>query len=321
MIDTAKREMVIKLRKSGMTYNEIAKSMNMKNSSWVCQVCRENGCGGTASWKDKKHEAMREYKAQGHTNGEVALLFGVSIGASQQICKGIAPQLARPQEYRNGYSGIDKDTIGRKLIEERAPEYEYVGGYTASDGFVDIRCKACGAVLRKSCVTIRHGKTTCENCKRIETEQREKQRKIEADKEKWLKVGKRRAEQLSFSTCECCGSLFMPISKRNKYCSIECQHKVLNALGKDKRLHKIANALVDRNIDLKQLFKRDGGLCSICGKECRWDDSAVMDDGTFVAFKDYPSIDHIVPLSKGGKHEWTNVQLACRSCNSKKGAR
>ena len=132
MKDEAKRAKVLELRESGMTYNEIAKAMNMKNSSWVCQVCRQNGCGGTASWKNKKHEAMREYKAQGHTNGEVALRFGVSTATAQQICKGIAPQLARPQEYRNGYSGIDKDTIGRKLIEERAPDFEYVGGYSTT---------------------------------------------------------------------------------------------------------------------------------------------------------------------------------------------
>lgn len=279
--------------------------------------------GGSGSGRKIKvdYELMRKYKAQGHTMDEVAERFGVSQSHASIVCKGIAPQLARPQKYRNGYSGIDKDILGRKLIEERLPDFEYVGGYTVSDGFVDIRCRACGAILHKSCVTIRHRKTTCDNCKRIETEQREKQRKIEADKKEWAKAGKRQAEQLSFATCECCGSLFMPISKQNKYCSIECQHKVLNALGKDKRIRKIANALVDRNIDLKQLFKRDGGLCSICGKECRWDDSEVMDDGTFIAFKDYPSIDHIVPLSKGGKHEWSNVQLACRSCNSKKGAR
>ena len=29
----------------------------------------------------------------------------------------------------------------------------------------------------------------------------------------------------------------------------------------------------------------------------------------------YPNIDHIVPLSKGGEHSYANVQLTCRSCN------
>jgi 5-methylcytosine-specific restriction endonuclease McrA len=33
----------------------------------------------------------------------------------------------------------------------------------------------------------------------------------------------------------------------------------------------------------------------------------------------YPSIDHIVPMSKGGDHVWNNVQVAHIICNSYKG--
>ena len=36
---------------------------------------------------------------------------------------------------------------------------------------------------------------------------------------------------------------------------------------------------------------------------------------------DYPSMDHIIPLVKGGYHTWDNVQLVCRGCNNKKGAK
>ncbi len=31
------------------------------------------------------------------------------------------------------------------------------------------------------------------------------------------------------------------------------------------------------------------------------------------------TIDHVVPLSRGGRHEWTNVVTACPPCNNKKG--
>lgn len=34
-----------------------------------------------------------------------------------------------------------------------------------------------------------------------------------------------------------------------------------------------------------------------------------------------PTIDHLVPLSKGGMHSMANVVVCCRSCNSKKGDR
>jgi 5-methylcytosine-specific restriction endonuclease McrA len=42
--------------------------------------------------------------------------------------------------------------------------------------------------------------------------------------------------------------------------------------------------------------------CTYCGKRC----------------KGKLTQDHIVPLSKGGNHTWTNITPACSSCNSKK---
>ncbi|MEM7128756.1 MAG: HNH endonuclease [Chloroflexota bacterium] len=32
------------------------------------------------------------------------------------------------------------------------------------------------------------------------------------------------------------------------------------------------------------------------------------------------TVDHVKPRSRGGKHSWTNLVTACRSCNQKKGA-
>ena len=33
------------------------------------------------------------------------------------------------------------------------------------------------------------------------------------------------------------------------------------------------------------------------------------------------TVEHILPVSRGGRHEWTNVVTACRSCNTRKGNR
>ena len=63
-------------------------------------------------------------------------------------------------------------------------------------------------------------------------------------------------------------------------------------------------------INLTRLYMRDKGVCQICGRDIDFDCDPNSDD--------YPSIDHIKPLAKGGLHQWDNVQLACRRCNSLK---
>ena len=76
--------------------------------------------------------------------------------------------------------------------------------------------------------------------------------------------------------------------------------------------------MVDNDITLHDLFVRDGGKCHICGGDCDWNDRSTKNN-RFVAGKYYPTIDHVVPLSKGGTHSWNNVKLAHFSCNSAKG--
>lgn len=54
----------------------------------------------------------------------------------------------------------------------------------------------------------------------------------------------------------------------------------------------------------KSVFIRDNFHCQYCGKHTP-----------------KPTIDHIIPKSKGGKANWHNVVTACHSCNNKKGDR
>ncbi|MGH7666898.1 MAG: HNH endonuclease, partial [Candidatus Dormibacteria bacterium] len=56
-------------------------------------------------------------------------------------------------------------------------------------------------------------------------------------------------------------------------------------------------------VDLEFIYVRDRGTCGLCGER--------------VADADL-SLDHVIPISKGGLHQPDNVQLAHRSCNSRK---
>ncbi len=52
------------------------------------------------------------------------------------------------------------------------------------------------------------------------------------------------------------------------------------------------------------IYQRDGYRCCICGRTER---------------HDYLEIDHIKPISKGGKSTYDNLQTLCRRCNKNKG--
>lgn len=58
-------------------------------------------------------------------------------------------------------------------------------------------------------------------------------------------------------------------------------------------------------VSLEWLLQRQNYYCGIC-------------EGTIF---DNPSIDHVLPLSKGGTHEYDNVQAVHLKCNIRKGAK
>lgn len=60
------------------------------------------------------------------------------------------------------------------------------------------------------------------------------------------------------------------------------------------------------------LYKRDKYKCHICGDKT--DAKAHYLDAT------YPTLDHLVPRSKGGSDEDYNLSTCCRGCNSLRGA-
>lgn len=62
-----------------------------------------------------------------------------------------------------------------------------------------------------------------------------------------------------------------------------------------------------------QLAERDGPRCALCGEDV---DFSLRSPHPMSA-----SVDHIIPRSRGGTHDADNLQLAHRTCNTRKGVR
>ena len=70
--------------------------------------------------------------------------------------------------------------------------------------------------------------------------------------------------------------------------------------------HRIPFGHAHVGLTKHRLFVRDRQICAYCANRFAETDLTV---------------EHIVPVSRGGRHEWTNVVTACRSCNTRKGNR
>lgn len=72
-------------------------------------------------------------------------------------------------------------------------------------------------------------------------------------------------------------------------------------------------ASTGNRVVFSEICERDNWLCGICGdpvgRDVPWPDPLS------------PSLDHVIPLTKGGLHDPANVQLAHLRCNVSKGAK
>lgn len=90
------------------------------------------------------------------------------------------------------------------------------------------------------------------------------------------------------------------------YCSETCRNRQSRA----RRRARKQKAFVEE-VWRPILFKRDGWTCQLCGDPV---DPSLKYPDLMAA-----TVDHIVPLSRGGEHSYANTQLAHALCNSLKG--
>lgn len=123
-------------------------------------------------------------------------------------------------------------------------------------------------------------------------------------------------EKHSIAVCPVCGKSFLKKKKYRKYCSDACADSSRVTANVKKRA-LLSSQIIDNNITLSEVYKRNNGVCYLCGKECDYSDIYIK-AGRKIYGNNYPSIDHVIPLQAGGMHSWDNVKLAHRICNTTK---
>lgn len=125
--------------------------------------------------------------------------------------------------------------------------------------------------------------------------------------------------------CQHCGVTFTTHRPNVRYCSDQCQRNAAHKRHRERhpqvwtdarrdayhrrRARKQA-AATGRPVRMAEIRQRDADTCGLCGDPVgneRWPHPLS------------PSLDHVVPLSRGGAHDPDNVQLAHLSCNVRKG--
>lgn len=321
----------VEMIKQGYNTEEIAEALGYARDTSVYEIARRHNLSvvtGKALRKQQLHEEIIKLKEQGSLGKEIAERLGISEPLVWKYAKGINSQKCSPEEQRERAIKQNAATLSQreaKAIEQiEQSGFEYIGGYTNTDSYVSVKCPKCGTVFERSMVSFRHSVRTiiCPGCVEITKKEKlkaEEEKRTQAEQERIRKAEEKKKrneekEQAKWHECPVCGEM----TKRPKYCSDKCQAKALNKTHEIRRDRKIKGALVDKDITLQRLYERDHGVCYLCGEVCDWEDKEER-NGIIICGNRYPSIDHVVPLARGGEHSWQNVKLAHRICNALKG--
>lgn len=265
---------------------------------------------------------------------EIAKRLGIAKHIVVYECKkvGLTGLLAEPSSERRR---LDEKTVADYVDRSG---FDYVGGYKMAKKPITVRCRVCGRTFERQFHIFRdvvNGTWTagneCPLCRedrqneKKEQAERIKRENAEREAQKRIEVSNRKIndeliKRLAIHVCKNCGKEYCQMTtgyNSTSYCSEKCQKRWYNRKALDKRHKRLMAREHDTDISLERLFQRDHGICYLCGQMCDWTDGTEI-DGTFIAGLKYPSIDHVVPVSKGGTHTWANIKLAHRECNSKK---
>ena len=138
------------------------------------------------------------------------------------------------------------------------------------------------------------------------------------------KPPKPQRSRIYIKPCRVCGGLFTARSARSTICGDQCRIDDAGARVKDlyrmaTQFDKASGRYVGaewRQRLLDYLVARDGDKCGICRRKV----DITLKSGTKGSRRG-PSIDHVVPRSKGGSDDPANLRLTHWGCNQRRGNR
>ncbi len=126
----------------------------------------------------------------------------------------------------------------------------------------------------------------------------------------------RRLKPAFDATCGECGVTFRAEPRtgrgprRTAYCSLSCSNRCTRRTAKMRREDRMKQRPVER-VGATVVFERDDWTCGICGEP--------TERGAVVPDPRAPTLDHVIPLSRGGHHTYENVRCAHFICNALRG--
>lgn len=117
------------------------------------------------------------------------------------------------------------------------------------------------------------------------------------------------------STCRRCGDSFtidQHVANGGVSEAAWCSKRCARSQGKARR-RALKRATYIEPVSPRKVYERDGWRCHLCRKP--------VDKTASVPNWQAATIDHVVPLSRGGEHSYANIRTAHFICNARKGDR
>ena len=310
--------------KKGYSINDIIDKLDISTST-IYKWFRENNVElfGNREQKPNRYDVyldqVKDMIEKRYSQRDMAKELGVDRNVIRFLLKRHNLK-TKPKTQISAYEDVNK------VVKEYNPDFEYISGYSGWRSKVTIKCNACGSVFKKGYIQFKLKKAVCGRCVEIESKHGKqcdyiintiKQKKIEREKRKENLIKYFISQIKRLHKCPTCDELTIG----RVYCSDKCKKRMNNRKKEMRRRHKI---IIDKDITLEKLCKRDNGICYLCNKLVDWNDfkyeirSGVK---TFIQGNNYPNIEHVKPKAKGGVDSWENVKLAHMYCNAIKNDR